>query len=94
MGLTAFVVFVVPWALLAAWLTRSPTALRLGTPAAAWRPIPTRRDLATAQRRDTNPHRSRSQDGAASTGGARHSATDLPAGGALHPSVEPTEPDA
>ena len=94
MGLTAFVVFVVPWALLAFWLTRSPTALRLGTPAAAWRPIPTRRDLAAAQRRATNPHLSRSRAEAASPGGSRHGATDLPAGGALQSSVEPTEPDA
>ena len=31
MGLTAFAVFVIPWVLLAVFLTRSPSTLRLGT---------------------------------------------------------------
>lgn len=39
MGLTAFVVFVVPWMLVAAWAFRSPDGFRLGLPATPWRPL-------------------------------------------------------
>ena len=40
MGLTAFVFFVVPWMLVAAWLFRSSnSAIRMGLPATPWRPL-------------------------------------------------------
>lgn len=91
MGLTAFVVFVVPWVLLAVFLTRTPTALRLGTAPAPWRALPTHRELAQAHRRETHPHASRSPEGSA--GRAGHGPADPPQGGALNTSVEPTEPD-
>lgn len=94
MGLTAFLVFIVPWALLALWLTRTPTALRLGAPAAPWRVIPTHRDLARAQRSETNPHGKRAADSSGSTNGGRLDRTEMSDGGALHTSVEPTEPTA
>lgn len=97
MGLTAFAVFVLPWALLAVFLTRSPTALRLGTAPAPWRALPTHRELARAHRRETHPHGTRMPDrGGTSTPAstpARHGRTDAPQGGALGMSVEPTEPD-
>ncbi len=62
MGLTAFVVFVVPWVLLAVFLTRAPTVLRLGAAPAPWRALPTHRELARAHRRETHPHDTRTSD--------------------------------
>lgn len=48
MGLAAFVVFVVPWMAFAVWLYLKPSSIRLGAPAAPWRPLtdypPPRRD--------------------------------------------------
>jgi hypothetical protein len=39
-GLAAFVFFVVPWMLVAAWLFRSSNpAVRMGLPATPWRPL-------------------------------------------------------
>ena len=92
MGLTAFAVFVLPWALLAVFLTRAPSALRLGTEPAPWRALPTKRELAQAHRRETHPHDARTSDGASSSRDQRGPA-DPPQGGALGTSVEPTEPD-
>jgi hypothetical protein len=88
MGLAAFVVFVVPWVLLAVFLTRSPRALRLGAPAAPWRPIPTRRDLA----REANARSARTSGSSGSAARGQHPAMDPSRGGALGPSSEPTEP--
>ena len=98
MGLAAFVVFVVPWVLLAVFLTRTPTALRLGTAPAPWRSLPTHRELAKAHRRETHPHGARApESGSAKDGGPAnrtgHGPADPPQGGALSTSVEPTEPD-
>lgn len=92
MGLTAFVVFVLPWALLAVFLTRAPTALRLGTEPAPWRALPTKRELARAHRRETHPQDTRTSDSAPSSRD-QHGPADPPQGGALGTSVEPTEPD-
>ncbi|MBP1180531.1 hypothetical protein [Methylobacterium sp. PvR107] len=39
MGLAAFVVFVVPWMAFAVWLALKPGSIRLGAPAAPWRPL-------------------------------------------------------
>lgn len=84
MGLTAFCVFVLPWALAALLLTRAPAALRLGAPAAPWRPLPTRREAAREERRQTHPARS---------GLGTQAQGQKPHGGALGPSMEPTEPN-
>lgn len=94
MGLAAFVVFVVPWVLLAVWLTRTPTALRLGAPAAPWRVIPTHRDLARAQRYDSKPHSARTGAASKAAGGDSGKSSGTSGGGSLHGSVEPTEPTA
>lgn len=93
MGLAAFVVFVLPWALLAVFLTRSPTALRLGTAPAPWRPLPTHRELARAHRRETHPHDTRVARSGGTSSQDRPGPTDAPRNGALGMSVEPTEPD-
>jgi hypothetical protein len=94
MGLAAFAVFVLPWALLAVFLTRSPTALRLGTAPAPWRALPTHRDLARADRRETHPHDTRAPRNGSATAQGRQRPTDAsPQSGALGQSVEPTEPD-
>lgn len=85
MGLAAFAFFVLPWALLAVFLTRTPTLLRLGTTPAPWRPLPTHRDLAAQLRGD------KAQPGMG--GGNSPTATrSMPHGGALRPTAEPTEP--
>ncbi|MGH1571299.1 hypothetical protein ACRAWG_12150 [Methylobacterium sp. P31] len=91
MGLTAFIVFVVPWVVLAVFLTRTPTALRLGAAPAPWRPIPTHRDLAREQRQ-TNQRNTQTADGSASATGNKHEPLAMRDGGTLGPSVEPTEP--
>ncbi len=93
MGLTAFVVFVVPWVVLALFLTRIPTALRLGAAPAPWRYIPTRKEWAQAGRRETHPHDARTSDSGGISNQDRHGLADPPQGGALGNSVEPTEPD-
>ncbi|MCJ2067583.1 hypothetical protein MKK75_01990 [Methylobacterium sp. J-030] len=54
MGLTAFIIFVVPWVLLVTFLTRAPTVLRLGAAVAPWRAIPTRREEAREQRHQSD----------------------------------------
>jgi hypothetical protein len=93
MGLTAFVVFVVPWVVLAVFLTRSPTILRLGAAPAPWRPLPTRKELSGAERRATHPHDTRTAASGGLSNRDRHDPADAPRGGALGTSVEPTEPD-
>jgi hypothetical protein len=93
MGLAAFIVFVIPWAVAAVFLTRAPTVLRLGAAPAPWRPIPTHRDLAREQRRQTNPRNAQTANGSGSTGGNKHEPLAMRDGAALGPSVEPTEPD-
>ena len=92
MGLTAFVVSVVPWVVLAVFLTRAPSVLRLGTAPAPWRYIPTHKELSGADRRATHPHATRTADGGLSRRD-RHDPAEAPRGGALGTSVEPTEPD-
>lgn len=95
MGLTAFIVFVVPWMLLAAWLFRLPSAIRLGAPSAPWRPLTNFPGPARDQRREINLHNSVSNDGSGRTGGDKHTPIamhDGHDGGALGSSVEPTEP--
>lgn len=92
MGLTAFIVFVVPWMAAAVLLTRAPTALRLGAPAAPWRPLPEPWDVARQQHRDTHPHTPRSASSAGSAPQDIGGKGERPHGGALGPSMEPTEP--
>lgn len=92
MGLTAFIVFVVPWVVMAVFLTRAPTVLRLGAAPAPWRPLPTRRDLSRDQRRGVSQRDARTAGGSDATGRDRHEPLAMPEGGALGPSVEPTEP--
>jgi hypothetical protein len=92
MGLTAFIVFVVPWVGLAIWLTRSPNLLRLGAPAAPWRPLTKHADPPRNQRRETGRYNSGANDGSGPTGSDKHSPMGTPQGGRLSQSVEPTEP--
>ena len=91
MGLTAFIVFVLPWVALAVFLTSAPTVLRLGTAPAPWRSIPTPREVAREHRRETHPHNTRMADSRGAAGQNRRG-NDLPQGGALGTSMEPTEP--
>ena len=56
MGLAAFVFFVVPWMIFAAWLFRLPDALRLGVPPTPWRPLTDYPDPPRDQRTATSPH--------------------------------------
>ena len=93
MGLTAFAVFVIPWVVLAVFLTRSPSVLRLGAAPAPWRYIPTHRELARADRRAMHPHDRRPSEAGLISGRDPHNRTEAPAGGALGTSVEPTERD-
>ena len=93
MGLAAFVVFVVPWVVLAVYFTRAPTVLRLGAAPAPWRALPTHRELAQAHRQATHPNHGRNPDHGAISNRDGHGPTDPPHGGALGTSVEPTEPD-
>ncbi|MCJ2015820.1 hypothetical protein [Methylobacterium sp. J-076] len=72
MGLAAFVFFVVPWMLLAAWLFRLPAALRMGVPPTPWRPLTDFPAPPRDQRTEVNPHNSGTGDGAGPTGGDKH----------------------
>jgi hypothetical protein len=93
MGLTAFIVFVVPWMLFAAWLFTLPSAIRLGAPSAPWRPLTTGgRDWSHDQQREVARDNRDVRDGSGPAGGAKHEPMAMPEGGALRPSVEPTEP--
>ena len=89
MGLAAFITFVVPWVVLAAFFNRAPTALRLGEATAPWRYIPTRREKAREQRHQSDM---RTAERVGSASGGKPAAT-MVNGGALGTSVEPTEPD-
>ncbi|WCS27868.1 hypothetical protein LOK46_13905 [Methylobacterium sp. NMS14P] len=93
MGLTAFAVFVIPWVLLAVFLTRSPSVLRLGAAPAPWRYIPTHKEMARADRRAMHPHDRRAAEAGGASSRDQHGRSEAPAGGALGTSVEPTEPD-
>lgn len=72
MGLAAFVFFIVPYMLLAAWLFRLPSALRLGVPPTPWRPLTQFPDPVRNQQTEINPHNSGANDGAHLTGGDKH----------------------
>jgi hypothetical protein len=72
MGLAAFVFFVVPWMVLAVWLFRLPSALRLGAPSTPWRPLTQFPDPPRDQRTETNPANSGAHDGSQATGGDKH----------------------
>lgn len=83
MGLTAFVIFVVPWVLLTVWLTRSPSVIRLGAPSAPWRQLPPSRDWLQEQERRANIRRKM----------AEYKSNTTSHGDALGTSVEDTEPN-
>lgn len=72
MGLAAFVFFVVPWMILAAWLFRMPGALRMGVPPTPWRPLTQFPEPPHDQRREINPANSGDHDGSGATGGDKH----------------------
>lgn len=72
MGLAAFVFFIVPYMLLAAWLFRLPSALRLGVPPTPWRPLTDYPDPPRDQRTETNTANSGAHDGSNATGGDKH----------------------
>ena len=72
MGLAAFVFFVVPWMLVAIWLFRLPSALRLGVAPTPWRPLTRFPDPPRDQRREINPANSGTHDGSGDTGGDKH----------------------
>ena len=72
MGLAAFVFFVVPWMLLAAWLFRLPSALRMGVPPTPWRPLTQFPEPPHDQRGETNPFNSGENDGSNAHGGDKH----------------------
>lgn len=57
MGLTAFVVFVVPWMLLAVWLFSLPSSIRLGASSAPWRQLTPGRTWLHEQERRENIRR-------------------------------------
>ena len=82
MGLTAFVVFVVPWMLLAVWLFRLPSAIRLGAPSAPWRQLTPGRTWLQEQERRENIRRNL----------ASYKPNEMPDGGALGSGSEDTEP--
>lgn len=82
MGLTAFAVFIVPWLLLAIWLFRLPSAIRLGAPSAPWRPLTPGRDWFREQERRENIRRNM----------ANYKPNAIPHGGALGAGIEDTEP--
>ena len=90
MGLTAFIVFVVPWVLFATFFNRVPNVLRLGAATAPWRYIPTRREKAREARRQSD---ARTAERVGSASGGKPTAT-MANGGSLGTSVEPTEPTA
>ncbi|CAM3176143.1 Secreted protein [Methylobacterium mesophilicum] len=92
MGLAAFIAFVVPWMLFAAWMFRLPSAIRLGAPSAPWRPLTDLAGPARDQGRQINTRNSGSDDGSGRTGGDKHTPIDTLDGGGLGRSVEHTEP--
>jgi len=82
MGLTAFVVFVVPRMLLAVWLFRLPIAIRLGAPSAPWRQLtPSRTWLQERERREKIHLRLK-----------KYKPNSMSHGGALGSGSEDTEP--
>lgn len=93
MGLTAFIVFVVPWMLLAAWLFTLPSAIRLGAPSTPWRPLYNLAGPARDHGREASRSDRGAPDGSGPTGGDKHKPISNPEGGGLGSSVEPTEPD-
>ena len=74
MGLAAFAFFIVPYMLLAIWLFRLPSALRLGVPPTPWRPLTQYPEPPHDQRTQTNPYNSGDHDGSGATGGDKHEA--------------------
>ncbi len=72
MGLAAFVFFVVPWMVVAVWLFRLPSALRMGAPSTPWRPLTQFPDPPRDQRSEINPANSGHNDGTHLTGGDKH----------------------
>ncbi|MCJ2070792.1 hypothetical protein MKK75_18685 [Methylobacterium sp. J-030] len=97
MGLTAFIVFVVPWMLLAAWLFTLPNAIRLGAPSTPWRPLYRFPDTSGGQhpnqQQSFNSYKRGAHDGSEPTSGNKHEPIAKPQGGGLGTSVEQTEPD-
>lgn len=97
MGLTAFVVFVVPWMLLAAWLFTLPSAIRLGAPSTPWRPLYPFPDRSSDQhpnrQQQVNTYKRGAHVGSGPNSGAKHEPTSKLGSGALGTSVEATEPD-
>ena len=94
MGLTAFLVFIVPWALLAMWLYTLPDAIRLGAPSTPWRPLgPGRDQMREQQRRESIRHNAAVPVGSSSRSGS-HNEPSAPMrdGGALGSGPEETEP--
>ena len=93
MDLTMFLVFVGPWLLFAVWLTRSPSAVRLGAPSAPWRQLPPSRDwLQEQQRREAIRQKALAYVKTGSSGETKHDLQATSSGGALGTSVEDTEP--
>ncbi len=72
MGLAAFAFFIVPYMLLAVWLFRLPSALRLGAPPTPWRPLTQFPDPARDQQTLENSANSGENHGAHMTGGNKH----------------------
>ncbi|MCJ2020815.1 hypothetical protein MKK84_25905 [Methylobacterium sp. E-065] len=97
MGLTAFVVFVVPWMVLAAWLFTLPSAIRLGAPSTPWRQLyrfpDTSRDQHPNRQQEVNSYKRGAHVGSGLTGGDKHEPVSKPTAGVLGTSVEATEPD-
>ena len=92
MGLIAFIGFVVPWMIFAAWMFRLPSAIRLGALSTPWRPLTDFAGPARDQQHEINPHNSGRNDGSGRTGGDKHTPIKIPGDGTLGTSVEPTEP--
>ena len=93
MDLTMFLVFVSPWMLFALWLTRSPSAIRLGAPSAPWRQLPRSRDwLQEQERREAIRQKALAYVRPGSAGETKHELQASSSGGALGTSVEDTEP--
>lgn len=72
MGLAAFAFFIVPYMLLAVWLFRLPSALRLGVPPTPWRPLTQFPEPPHDQRTEINTANSEGHDGSQATGGDKH----------------------
>lgn len=78
MGLIAFIGFVVPWMIFAAWMFRLPSAIRLGAPSTPWRSLTDYPDPARDQRHEINPYNSGRHDGSGRTGGDKHTPIEIP----------------